>query len=105
MGARAIGEEAGLALINHREREIGSKQVFTRATGEGAERVVDVGDRAGAVAAHDYVVLCLEKACGALLRFPYFPVAVCRLVQTRFEIAQLPLHLADAGDENSHGSA
>ena len=40
------------------------------------------------VAAHDQVVLRFEEACGALLRFPYFPIAIGGLIETPFEIAQ-----------------
>jgi hypothetical protein len=46
-----------------------------------------------------------KKLLGALLRFADFPVAVRRLVEARLEIAQLALHLADAGNEDAHGPA
>jgi hypothetical protein len=105
LGARAIGEETGLVLLHDREYEAGAEQLFPRPAGKRAIGVVDIGDRAGAVPAHDQVVLRLEKAGGALLRFAYFPITVGGLIETPLEIEQLELHLADARNENSHRAA
>ena len=102
---RAVGETTGFALLRNRQRKRGRQKVLARAAGKRAERVVGVGDRAVAVAAHDDVALRLEEARGALLRFAYFPVAIRRVVEPRLEIAQLGLHLADAGNQDSDGSA
>ena len=56
---------------------------FTVAAGKRAEGIVGVGDRTEAVPAHDHVVLGFEKAGGAFLGFPDFPIAVRRLVEAR----------------------
>ena len=87
--ARAVGERRGFSLLLDRKRKRGRQNVFARAAGERTEGVVGIGDGAGAAAAHDHVALGLEKALGALLRFADFPVAIRRLVETRFHVAQL----------------
>ena len=58
-----------------------------------------------AVAANDDVALRLEEALAAFLRLAHLPIAIRFLVDARFQIAQLRLHLADAGDEDADGAA
>ena len=70
------GEQRGVALLDHRQLERGADQLAARAAGERAEGIVDVGDAAVAVAAHDHVALRFEEALRALLGLPEFPVAV-----------------------------
>ncbi len=103
--ARAVGQEAGLALGVDGERNRSSQQLGAVAAGQRAEGVVGVGDRAFGVAAHDHVALRLEEAPGAFLRFADFPVAVGRLFEPRLEVAQLRLHLPDAGNQDTQGAA
>ena len=99
------GKAAAVALLFHRQREGGAEQFLARASGQRAERIIGISDRAVAVAAHDDVALRLEKAFGALLRFADFPVAVFGLVEPPLEAAQLRLHLADAGQQDAHAAA
>jgi hypothetical protein len=103
--ARAVGERRGFSLFLDRKRKRGRQNVFARAAGKRTEGIVGIGDGAGAAAAHDHVALGLEKALGALLRFADFPVAIRRLVETRFHVAQLDLHLADARNEDANAAA
>ena len=103
--AGAVGETRNVALLSTGSAKAVREQAPRAGAGERAERVVGVGDGAAAVAAHDDVALRLEEALGALLRFLDLPVAVGRLVEMRFETAQLRLHLADAGDQDSDGAA
>ena len=102
---RAVGKNAGLALLLDRQTEGGGEKVLARPAGERAEGVVGVGDRAAAIAANDDVALRLEEALAALLRLAHLPIAIRFLVDARFQIAQLRLHLADAGDEDADGAA
>ena len=82
-----------------------AEQILARASGQRAERVVGIGDGAGAVAAHDDVALRLEEAFGALLRFADLPIAVGSFLKMRFKAPQLRFHLADAGNQEAHGAA
>ncbi len=102
---RAVGEQRGVALLLHRQRECGAKKVVAAASGERAERVIGIGDGAVAVAAHDDVTLRFEKALGALLGFPAFPITVFGFVKPCFQGAQLGLHLTDTGNKDAHGAA
>ena len=55
--------------------------------------VVDVGDAAVAVAAHDQVALRFEKARGALLGLLELPVAVGKILDALASLAQLRVQL------------
>src|SRR6202140_5294858 len=105
MHAGAVGEIGNVALDFHRQRKGGRKQIVARTSGEGAERVVGIGDGAAAVAAHDDVALRLEEALGALLRFADLPIAVGSLLEMRLEAAQLPLDLVEARNKETHRPA
>jgi hypothetical protein len=94
-----------LALRLRGERERCSQQGGAVAAGECAECVVGIGDCALGVAAHDHIALRLEEASGALLGFADFPVAVRGPFELRLEVAQLRLHLPDAGNQDAQSAA
>ena len=66
---RAVGRRRVSPCSSDWQRKVGREKVLARAAGQRAKRVVGVGDGAVAVAAHDDVVLRLEEARSALLRF------------------------------------
>ena len=87
--ARAVGGMRGGALLEHRQREGGADERLARPLGERAERIVDIGDAAVGVAAHDHVALRGQEALGALFRFLELPVAVGELLGALLQRAQL----------------
>ena len=85
MGARAVGENRGFALLQNRQGEIRGENGFAVAAGQRAEGIIGISDPAKAVPANDHVVLRFKEARGAFLRFPDFPIAVRGLVEACLE--------------------
>ena len=104
-GARTVGEQCGLAVLQHRQGKRGCEQGGPLAARQLAEGVVDIADGATTVAPHDEVVLRLEKALGALLGFPDFPIPIGCFIKSRLQVAQLSLHLPDSGKQDADGAA
>ena len=94
-----------LAMLEHRRRKARTREFFARSSGQPAEGVIGVGNASVAVTAHDHIILRIEEAFGPLLVFAHFPVAVGGVIEPRLKVAQVLLHLADAGDQDAQCSA
>jgi hypothetical protein len=103
--ASAVGAQRDLALLEHRQVEMPADQFVARAARQRAERVVRVGDAAGAVAPHDHVALRLEKALGALLGFLHLPGAIGEILEPQFEPLDLVALGAVAADHQGERAA
>ena len=101
----AVGLERGVALLDHLQGERGAGERFARRSGERAERVVDEGDAALAVAAHDDVALGLQKAAGPLLDLLELPVAVGELLDAVARLLQLRPQSVPGRHQETDGAA
>ena len=80
MQARAVSLQDGLTLLKDVKLMGAAEEGLLRAASQRAERIVDEGDAATAIAADDQIALRVEQALGALLALLELPVAIGQLL-------------------------
>ncbi len=86
-------------------RDMTDRVLAGRALAEARDQAEAANRAKSRFLANDDVALRLEKALAALLRLAHLPIAIRFLVDARLQIAQLRLHLPDAGNEDADGAA